>query len=263
MHGNKSLRPDDMSPIFYKHFWSTIGPDVISAVQNFVVGGSMPKAANHTFLALIPKRPATNKVEQFRPIALCNVIYKIITKIIVGRLKWHLDKLIHPSQSAFVPSRSILDNNIINHEVMSYLNAKKGKKSFMAIEVDMAKAYDMVEWDVLKRVLQTHGFQDEFCNLVYSCISSAHFSILLNGSLVGFFQSSRGIRQGDPLSPALFTIMADLLSRILARAADDVTISWIEISRTSPLITHLMYVDASEIKRCLAMYCKWTGQRIN
>lgn len=145
MHENKSPGPDDMSPIFYKKFWSIIGFDVIGDVHKFFEGGLMCRAANHTFLALIPKRAAANRVEQFRPIALCNVIYNIITKIIAERIKGFLDKIIHPSQSAFVPKRSILDNIIINHKMMSYLNSKKGKNGFMAVKVDMTKAYDMVE----------------------------------------------------------------------------------------------------------------------
>lgn len=122
-----------MSPIFYQAFWNIIGTDVASAIREFFESGRMSRAVNHTFLALIPKRTTANRVEQFRHISLCNIIYKIITKIIAGRLKGHLDTIIHPSdQTAFVPHRSILDNN---HEVMSYLNSKKGKNGFMAIKV--------------------------------------------------------------------------------------------------------------------------------
>lgn len=143
--GNKSPIPDGMSPNFYKHFWSTIGADVESAVQSSFKGEGITRAINRTFIALIPKREAANKVDQFRPIALCNVIYKVITKIFASRIKGHLDTIIHPSQSAFIPIISILDNIIINHEVMSYLNSKKGRKGFMVVKVDMAKAYDRVE----------------------------------------------------------------------------------------------------------------------
>lgn len=145
MNGNTGPGPDGIIPTFYKQFWSIIGEDVISAVQKFFDLGIVSRTANHTFLALIPKRIAANRVEQFRHIALCNVIYKIITKILAGRIKDHLDKIIHPSQSAFVPHRSILDNIIINHEVMSYLNNRKGNNGFIAVKVDMAKTYDMVE----------------------------------------------------------------------------------------------------------------------
>lgn len=119
MHGKKSPGPDGMSPAFYKHFWGMIGADVVSAVQSYFKGGNVGRAANHTFLTLIPRREGVNKVEQFRPIALCNVIYKVVTKIIDVRLKPHLGSLIHPSQSAFIPSRTIVDNILLNQEIMT------------------------------------------------------------------------------------------------------------------------------------------------
>lgn len=275
MSGNKSLGPDDMSPTFYTHFWGTIGEDVTKAVQNFFLDCRMHRAVNHTFLALIPKRAATNRVEQFRPISLCNVIYKVITKILTNRLKPLLDDLIHPSQAAFIPHRSILDNVIINHKIMCYLKSRKGKTGYMAVQVDMTKAYDMVEWDVLFRIMAAHGLEGKFIDLVQACVSTARFSVLVNGSPYGFFPSSRGIRQGDPLSPALFTFLADLLSRILSQAEQDDKISGIKTARTGPRVSHLMYADdlviyckadmeeTREIKNCLDLYCEWTGQRIN
>lgn len=225
MNSHKSPGPDEMSPLFYKKFWGTIGEDVISAVQSFFQGGGLSRAVNHTFLTLIPKRAAANKVDQFRPIALCNVFYKVITKILALRFKGMLNDIIHPSQTAFIPSHSIMDNVIINHEAMVYLRSRRGKTGYMAVKVDMSKAYDMVEWDVLHSILSTHGFSDQFKNLIAQCISSTHFSALVNGSPCGFFQGSRGIRQGDPISPALFTLLADLLSRILSRSEAQGTLS--------------------------------------
>lgn len=93
-----------------------------------------------------PKRKGANRVEQFRSIALCNVIYNVIIKILAAHLKAHLDLImIYPTQSVFILNRSILDNIIINHEIMVYLNVKKGRKGFMTVKVDMTKVYDMVE----------------------------------------------------------------------------------------------------------------------
>lgn len=102
MANNKSPGPDDMNPVFFKHYWCIVGKDVHQAVQNFFQSNQLSRAANHTFLALIPKKQATDKVDQFRPIALCNVICKVITKILSTRLKGLLDSLIHPNQAAFV-----------------------------------------------------------------------------------------------------------------------------------------------------------------
>lgn len=264
-----------MTPIFYKNFWNIIGKDLISVVQHFFEEGRLSKAINHTFISPIPKKQAANKVEQFRPIMLCNVAYKVVTKILASRMREILAKIIHLSQVAFIPNRSITDNCIINHEIMHYLRLKKGKCGLMAIKIDMAKAYDMVEWNILMHILHLHGFNDKFCNLILECISIAFFLVLVNGSPAGFFSSSRGLKQGDPISPALFTILSDLLSRMLSNAEASGKISGIKISRTSPRISHLMYAEdlviyckanieeATEVVKCLTKYCECTGQRIN
>lgn len=274
MANNKSLGLHGMSPVFFKTYWSIIVVDVINAVQNFFSTGKLNKAVNHTFITLVPKRLAANKVELFRPIALCNVIYKLITKILSSGLKGLLVDIIHLNQATFIPNQSISDNCIINHEVMFYLNSKQGKTIFMAIKVDMAKAYDMVEWATLITILHNHGFCTRFCDLLIECLSTAQYFIIVNGSLCGFFSASRGIRQGDPISPALFTLLSDFLSRILARAENSRCLSGVKISRGSPCVTHLMYAndlfiyckaneaEAQEGVKCLQLYCDWTGQQI-
>lgn len=186
---------------------------------------------NHTFLALIPKSNNANRVDLFRPIALCNVNYKIITKIIASRLRKHLEGIISLNQATFIPNRSIHDNIIANHEIMYYLNKKAGKKGFMVIKVDLAKAYDKVEWNVIAHIFSQLGFHEKFNHLVHACISSAQLSILLNGTPFGFFKSKRGIRQGDPMSKALFTLISELLSRILILAEQAGKISGVKTSR--------------------------------
>lgn len=145
----------------------------------------------------------------------------------------------------------------------------------MAIKLDLAKAYDRVEWGVLIHIMSMFGFRPKFRDLVLECISTTKFSILLNGSPFGYFSPGRGLRQGDPMSPALFTIFFDLMSRMLAKANEDGLISGVKISCLSPKVKHLMYADdlvvyskatldeAIEISRCLQTYCSWTSKEIN
>lgn len=118
------------------------------------------------------------------------------------------------------------------------MNLKTGSMGFMAIKIDLAKAYDRVEWAVLHPLLTLLGFENRFTKLVMECIMTPRYSILLNGSPFGYFAAERGLRQGDPLSPALFTIFSDILSRMIARAESKGEISGIKISRGSPKITH-------------------------
>lgn len=214
-----------------------------AAIRHFFAHDKLTKGLNHTFIALIPKLEGDNRVEQFRPIALCNVSFKLITKIITTRLRTILEKVVYPTQVAFIPNRNITDNTILNHEIMHYMNGRKGKTAYMAPKIDTAKAYNKVDWHVVLKLLEFHGFASHFCNLVKECLSTSTFSILLNGSPYGSFKSSRGIRQGDPLSPALFTIFFDLMSQILNKAEGEGRIKGIKVSNVGPVITHLMYAD--------------------
>lgn len=127
----------------------------------------------------------------------------------------------------------------------------------------------------MKCLLSLHGFDSHFVQLILDCISTPSFSVLLNGSSHGFFQASRGIRQGDPLSPALFTLLFDVLSRLLTKAKSEGHIHGIKVSRTSPSVSHFLYADdlniyckatvleAKEIAQCLQLFCSWMGQTIN
>lgn len=141
-------------------------------------------------------------MSDFRPIALCNTVYKIVTKIIANILKPISDQ-----QSGFAPRRSIVESIIVAHEILH--TARKTKDSCMTSKVDILKAYDMVDRDFLFDVLNKFGFCKEWLTWVTSCLSSPKFSVLVNGSSHGFFSLTRGIRQGDPLSPFLFIIMAE------------------------------------------------------
>lgn len=173
------------------------------------------KSLNHTFIAIIPKTKSASKVEHYRPISLCNVTYKIISKILANRLKPHLGFFISPFQMGFVSGRNIHDNNIVSHEIMNYIHKKKGINGCLAIKVDLAKAFDKVEWNVLICILYNLGFSHVFIDWINECLSTPSFSFLINSSPYGNFKPSRGLRYGDPLSPFLFVIYTEPLSRIL------------------------------------------------
>ena len=109
----------------------------------------MLKELNHTFIALISKIENPVQTNQFRLISLCSTIYKIIAKILINRLRPLLNKIVSPLQSAFIHGRSILDNIPISHEIMHKFKNLKGKASWVAIKLDMEKAYDIIEWDFI------------------------------------------------------------------------------------------------------------------
>lgn len=153
----------------------------------------------HSLFSSLKHDQATN-VEQFCLIALCNVAFKLIIKILATWLRPLLGNIVALEQSALILGRHITDNTIINHEIMHHFRNKKGKMGLMAIKVYMAKVYGRVEWGVLQNILKMHGFDERTIKLIMECVTTSSFSILLNGSPGGYFQASRGFRQGVTLS---------------------------------------------------------------
>ena len=139
---------------------------------------------NHTFITLIPKKQGACNFNQFRPISLCNFCYKIISKILVNRLRPLLPKIIEPSQAAFVSGRWISESVVLAQEIVHNLKQSKKKKGNVGLRLDFHKAYDSLEWDFIIRVLKAVGYDQKVTNLIYHCISSISFTLLLNGNKV-------------------------------------------------------------------------------
>jgi hypothetical protein len=173
------------------------------------VGG----ATNSTFLALIPKETNPSNLSIFRPISLCNSSYKILTKIISSRLKPLLSKLVSENQGGFMENKQITDNIILVQEAIHSSRGCKDKG--MVLKLDMENAFDRVKHSFLSKVLDQYGFSSEFIDWIKACIGSPWIAPMINGRPTHFFKSNRGIRQGFPLSPSLYILMVDSLSRKL------------------------------------------------
>ena len=207
-----ALGLDGMPLFFYKSYWNIVGSDVIDATLSVLNSGIMPPNINHTFITLIPKTKSPTSPKDFYPISLCNVMYKIISKTIANRLKKILPKLVLKTQSAFMSDRLITDNILIAFETLHHLkNKRKGKMEFMALKLDMSKAYDKVEWNFLEKIMERFDFDSKWRNLVSCCIHSVSFSIMVNGEPHGLFSPSRGLYQGYCLSPYLFLLCLSLI----------------------------------------------------
>lgn len=160
-----------------------------------------------TLITLIPKCKSPQTPNNYRPINLCNIVYKIVSKIIVGRIQPLLDSLVSPFQSAFVPGKKGIDNEIIVQQLIYTMSKKKGRNSCMAINIDMEKAYDRLEWSFIRDTILLYEFPEPLISLIMSCVSSSFISILFNGGALEPFLPSRSIRQGDPLTPYFFYLM--------------------------------------------------------
>lgn len=151
---------------------------------------------------------------QFRPISRCNFLYKCHSTVLASRLKAVLPNLISSAQNAFVKERQITDSILMMHEVVRGYRCKRGN-SKAVIKVDLMKAYDTVDWSFLFATMRIMGFPEKFICWIVNSATSAHFSINLNGSLVGYFPSKRGLSQGDPLSSYLFLIAMEVFTGLL------------------------------------------------
>jgi hypothetical protein len=189
---------------------------VIRGVKKFFDDSIMPEGINDTTIVLIPKGKNPLSIKDFRPISLCNVIYKVISKVLVNRLRPFLDDLISETQSAFVPGRMITDNAIIAFECFHKIqHSKNSRDNHYAYKLDLAKAYDRVDWGFLEGALQKLGFNQKWTSWVMKCVTSVKFSVRCNGELLQAFTPTRGLGQGDPLSPYLFLFIADGLAILL------------------------------------------------
>ncbi|KAL5573075.1 hypothetical protein UlMin_022672 [Ulmus minor] len=166
-----------------------------------------------------------------------------ISKLLADRLRPFLSSLICPTQNAFVPGRSIHDNSVLIQEVIHAMKKKKGTKGWMGMKIDIQKAYDRLSWQFLEAVLEAFGFHPKWIQWIVTCCSTPKMTLLLNGAPVRSFFPKRGLRQGDPLSPYLFILCMEVLSRLINKKVADGLISGFKISRHSPALHHLFFAD--------------------
>jgi hypothetical protein len=245
MKGLVAPGPDGLPAMFYHTYWEIINKEVINTVLQVLNNKGDPTPFNNTYICLIPKKKDPTHPGDYRPISLCNVILKIITKTIANRIKLILPDVISPNQSVFVPGRMITDNTLVAYEVFHFFNQSNSKKGYMGIKTDMAKAYDRVEWSFLQKTLETMGFSKKLTDTIMRCVSSVSFSILLNGNPTIPFKPQMGLRQGDPLSPYLFIICANVFSGLITKAQMNSEIHGVKVANGAPAISQLLFTDDS------------------
>ncbi|KAM6567220.1 hypothetical protein CsatA_026348 [Cannabis sativa] len=276
MSSDKSPGIDGMSAMFYQQHWSIVGDLVSRAVLNILNHGADPTSFNHTLITLIPKIKKPHHMKDFRPISLCNVISKLVTKMIVARFKEVLPLVISETQSAFLANRLITDNILVAFELVHAIkNKTAGRHGIASLKLDMSKAFDRVEWKFIEEVMKKMGFAHSWVKIIMGCLTTNRFSFLVNGEVTGSLTPTRGLRQGCPLSPYLFLICAEGLSRLLQHEQDLGNLHGFKLTRRAPMISHLLFADDSllfcqadessclAIKRVLDIYHRASGQLIN
>ncbi|RVW40361.1 Transposon TX1 uncharacterized 149 kDa protein [Vitis vinifera] len=216
LNWEKAPGPDGFTLAVYQECWDVIKEDLMRVFFEFHTKGVINQSTNATFIAMVPKKSQTFKISDYRPISLVTSLYKIIAKVLLGRLCKVLHETIFGSQGAFVEGRQILDAVLIANEV-----------------VDEKEDH----------VLQRKGFSQKWRSWMRGCLSSSSFAILVNGNAKGWVKASRGLRQGDPLSPFLFTLVADVLSRLMIRAEESGITEGFLVGRDRTRVSLLQFAD--------------------
>ncbi|KAM6589756.1 hypothetical protein CsatA_012361 [Cannabis sativa] len=272
----KAPGPDGFHAIFFQKYWDIIGPRVSAVCLAILNGHQSVRKFNKSNVVMIPKITKPSFVKEYRPISLCSVMYKIVAKAVALRLKGTLSPLISSFQSAFVPGRAIHDNVMVGFELLHSLFKKNnGVRGFMALKLDMSKAYDRVEWSFLRAIMCKFGFPCRWVDLIMDCVSTPEYSFLVNGRPRGCVVPSRGLRQGCPLSPYLFLFCAEALSTMLQQAEAAGDLMGFRCSRAGPRVSHLFFADdslifgrangreAESLRRILQCYENASGQQVN
>ncbi|GKU91159.1 hypothetical protein SLEP1_g5069 [Rubroshorea leprosula] len=203
--------------------------------------GRLVKGSNSSFIVLIPKVENPQRIEEFRPISLIGVMYKIVAKLLANRLRQVLDRVIGEQQMAFIEGRQLMDGVVIANEVID--EAKKKKMESFLFKADFEKAFDKVCWEFIDYMLSRMGFNVIWRGWIQECLRSSMISVLINGSPTRQFPVGKGIRQGDPLSPFLFLIVAEGLNGLMSTAVEKELYKGVMIGNGATMVSHLQFAD--------------------
>ncbi|KAJ4751955.1 RNA-directed DNA polymerase (reverse transcriptase)-related family protein [Rhynchospora pubera] len=266
--------PDGINARFIQSNWHALKPIVPQQVNQFFSTKVMDKDIAKSNLILIPKKDYPQLVSDYRPISVCNVIYKIISQLLSRRLQPFIPNLVSLTQTAFTPGRQIGDNIRVFREVIHTFSLSSFHKPCFCLKADLSKAFDKLNWRFIFTVLHSHGLPKDYIDWIMACVTSSRFSIALNGATGGFIQPTRGVRQGCSLSPYLFIVALDVLSRLLSFMVQKGELKGVTIARGAPTLTSLLYADdllifgeASysevwKIQNLLNVFCAMSGQEI-
>ncbi|XP_062114776.1 uncharacterized protein LOC133826231 [Humulus lupulus] len=269
IHSYKSPGLDGFGSGFFKGLWSDIGAEITSAVLDFFHDGYLPKDLNETMISLIPKLANPSSASDYRPIACCNTLYKCISKMICSRLSEVLPFLVHSNQGAFIKNR------VLAHNIMIFQDLLKGytRKNISArclMKIDLSKAYDTVDWHFVEELLKHLCFPSRFIGWILVCLKGTKYNLLMNGRIQGSFKGEKGLRQGDPMSPLLFVLIMEYLTRLLAHYSDKKGFGYHPLCKHLRL-TNLCFADdliifckgnvssVSKIHEAFSAFCDSTG----
>ncbi|GKU90856.1 hypothetical protein SLEP1_g4800 [Rubroshorea leprosula] len=224
-----------------EEMWEVLKGDILGFVDDFHKNGKLVRRINSSFIVLVPKVDNPQRIDEFRPISLVGAMYKIIAKLLAHRLSSVLNGIIGENQMAFLGGRQLVDSVVIANETID--DAQKRKKASFVFKLDFEKAYNKVYWEFLNYMMLRLGFGQKWRGWIEECLKIAKVSILLNGSTTRQFKMHKGLKQGDPLYPFLFLIIAKGLNGIISSVVSLGLFEGIEIGHRDMKVSHLQFAD--------------------
>lgn len=237
--GEKAPGPDGFNFKFIKKFWSLMQDGIMCFVKHLESYGCLSRRSNPSFISLLPNVKDPLTLAEFRPISLIGCVYKNIVKVLASRIKKVIGAVIDETQTAFVHGRNILDAPMIINEVYTW--AKKFKRRTFLFKVDFEKAFNSINWGYLESVMSQMGLGDKWRFWIRGCLSSSRASVLINGTATKDFPITKGVRQGDPLSPFIFIIAMEGLNVAIKTACLKELFKGVDIPNNGPYLSHLFY----------------------
>lgn len=235
---NKSPGPDGFTAEFFKNYWSMVKEDFMNLVKDFNRYSSIDSRFIFSFITLIPKKEDSCTHRDYRPLSLIGMVYKILSKLLANRLKKVMLVLISDFQGAFIHGKQIFDGVLIANECVD--SRLKARKPRILCKNDMEKAFDNVNWQALLTILQKHEFGVKW---IKWCVTYTHISLFVNGGSTEKFKPSKGLRQGDSLSPYLFLLVVKILFKLINDAVERGQLSGFQVVNHGTIISHLQFAD--------------------
>lgn len=210
---NKAPGHDTIPLELLRELWGVVGTDLTEFLSECMEQGQLPESVKYGLTSLIPKGGEASNIRNFRPISVLTGLYKLTAKTLANRLQPILPACILPSQTAFVKNRCILDNVLLAYEAVHW--SRESNQSTVILLLDFEKAYDRVNWQFLESAMEKLGFSAEWIKWTSALYRGASSSILANGKRLPKFPIQRSVRQGCPLAPYLYLIIADVLSYMI------------------------------------------------
>nr|XP_017228424.1 PREDICTED: uncharacterized protein LOC108203774 [Daucus carota subsp. sativus] len=242
---DKTPGPDGFSMGSMKMLWPLIKDELLDCMIKFQTSGTLPGGMNSSFICLIPKCVSPKHVQEYRPISLINSSMKLLSKMLASRLSKVIGNIVSEEQTGFIKGRLITDGILMIGEIINSIKSKQSEG--LIFKIDFEKAFDSVDWSFLFHLLEKLNFSYDWIRWIKVILKSSKTSILVNGSPTREFSQERGLRQGDPLSPLLFDLVAQVLSCMIKKAEQLGIIDGVKISNSSEVITHLQYADDTVI----------------